>query len=216
MKEKIFTMLKPKAASFGFNEEELKGVIDIIADKLPNSEEATEEQINGIIDSVIPFLQVAQKNASRVISKAKAEFDAKVKKIKDEIDQDYEGKKNPKPKDEKPDWFREFETKMEQRFAKIDSENIAKNRKEQLETLLKDSGFFGKQTIKSFEKMKFETEDEFQEFLEDTKTDLKAYNEEREKYGFNVPPIGGGGGKNTPPEKDVLTDEEVANLASSF
>lgn len=213
MEEKILQMLKPKAASFGFNEEELKGVIAVIANKLKDSEEATEEQINAEIEAVIPFLQVAQKNASRVITKAKAEFEAKAKKEID-LKETGEGKG---AKNEKPDWFKEFEQKMESRFAKIDSDNIAKSRKEQLESVLKDSGLFGKQTMKSFEKMKFETEEEFVDFLEETKTDLKAYNEEREKAGLKVPPIGGGGGKSKQPQQnEVLTDEEIENLAGSF
>ena len=61
--------------------------------------------------------------------------------------------------------------------------------------------------------MKFENDEEFEEFYSDVEEDLKAYNQERADNGLstlgNIP--NAGGGKKT--ETELLTDDEIIALA---
>lgn len=61
--------------------------------------------------------------------------------------------------------------------------------------------------------MKFENDDEFDEFYSEVEEDLKNYNQERADAGLSTlgnPPAAGGG---KPKEDEVLTDEEIKALA---
>ena len=71
VKQQVFMRLKPKAKAFGFNKKELQGVAAKIADNLTFEEDALEEDVNASIDekidAVLPFLQMAQAQANRII-----------------------------------------------------------------------------------------------------------------------------------------------------
>lgn len=70
-------------------------------------------------------------------------------------------------------------------IAALKGEKVTTTRKEKLESLLKDAGTFGTRTLKSFNKMKFENDEEFEEFYSEVEEDLRSYNQERADAGLS-------------------------------
>ena len=79
------------------------------------------------------------------------------------------------------------------KVTELEGEKTTTSRKAKLEAILKDSGTFGTCTLKSFSKMSFENDDEFEEFLSEVEEDLKAYNQERADAGLALTPPAVGG-----------------------
>ena len=73
--KQVLSILKPKCKALGFNSSELEGIAADIADNLELDEEASEEDINekisAEVDSVVPYLKIAQKASNRVIQNYK-------------------------------------------------------------------------------------------------------------------------------------------------
>lgn len=139
----------------------------------------------------------------------------------------------PKP-EEKPQWVQDLidanKAQMEQQKqlietlkAEVDgmkSKSTAEKRRAILDEILKDTGTFGKRTIKSFEKMTFANDDEFDEFVSEVKEDLEQLNQERANAGLaklGIPTAESKpGGKEDQPQVKTLTDAEVEELAASM
>ena len=116
--------------------------------------------------------------------------------------------------DEEPAWFKSFREQQEARFAALEGEKVSNLRKAKLETLLKDTGTFGSRTLKSFSKMSFESDDDFEEFYSDVEEDLKNYNQERADAGLATlatPPAAGS--KVSGKKDEPFSDEEIDALA---
>lgn len=99
----------------------------------------------------------------------------------------------------------------------MQTEKTTTTRKQRLEKLLENSGAFGTRTLKNFAKMSFDSDDEFNEFLTDVESDLKAYNQERADAGlqqFGVPPTQNP--LKTKPEVKPLTEQEIKDLVDSL
>lgn len=101
MKQKILTALKPKAASLGFNNEELEGYAEIIAKNL--NSDATDETINAQIDAFLPVLKLSQSAVNRIVNAEKT----KTQKEREEAER--KAKEEEKAKEEaegknKPEW----------------------------------------------------------------------------------------------------------------
>lgn len=233
-KQQVLLRLKPKVKAFGFNKKELMSVAAKIADNLTSEDDASEEDVNAeidkAIDAVLPYLQVSQSFANRVI-----EENRKKNGDDDETDDDDDdessnptnrqpgsNKKNPKNKgknDDAPEWAKGMMQTIETLTGKIsalEGEKLTTSRKAKLEALLKDTGTFGTRTLKSFNKMNFESDEEFEEFLSEVEEDLKAYNQERADAGLSTmgaPPAAGGG---KPKESEVITDSQLKELVDSF
>lgn len=227
-KQQVLLKLKPKVKAFGFNKKELMSVAAKIADNLTSADDASDEDVNAEIDTqidaVLPYLQVGQSLANRVIEENRKKNDD------DETDDDDDdeslnttnrqpgsNKKNPKNKgkneDEEPAWFKSFREQQEARFAALEGEKVTTTRKAKLEAILKDAGTFGTRTLKSFSKMSFENDEEFEEFLSEVTEDLKAYNQERADAGLSTmgtPPAAGGG---KPKEDEPFSDNEIDAMA---
>lgn len=73
MKTKVFERLKPKAVSFGFNEDELRTAAECIAGSL--APEATDEMIDKAIDQFVPILGLSQNAAQRSFTRMKTQFE---------------------------------------------------------------------------------------------------------------------------------------------
>lgn len=228
-KQQVFVRLKPKMKAFGFNKKELMSVAAKIADNLTSEEDASEEDVNAEIDTqidaVFPYLQVSQSFANRVIEENRKKNDDDDETDDGDDDkpsnpnnrQPGSNKKNPKDKgknDEEPAWFKAYREQQDARFAAIEGEKTTTTRKAKLEAILKDSGTFGTRTLKSFSKMSFENDDEFDDFLSEVQDDLKAYNQERADAGLVVTPPAAGGGK--PKEDEVINDKQLQELVDSF
>lgn len=177
--ELVLAALKPKIASLGFNEEEVKNVATSIVSGLAE-DEPTAGEVNARIDAVIPILKVSQSMASRVINKAKEPIPNPKTK----------GVEEPNFEDE-PAWFKKYREDSERRILMLETDKVSSLRRSQLESLLKDSGTFGKTALKSFEKMSFADEEEFAQYLTETKSDFEAFTKEMSEKGLNINPIEG-------------------------
>lgn len=208
MKRKVFAKLKTKAASLGFNKTELMGVAATIADNL-DSDDASDEDIDARIDAALPYLKVAQQNANRVIEASRA-----TSTETDEEDEDESSagsKKSKTTSKEAPEWARAIiasNEKLMQEVGALKGEKVTNSRKSKLESLLKDSGSFGSRIVKNFTRMKFETEEEFEDFFADVEEDLEEYHKEKgEEAVGSVKPAGGkprGSDKNEKPSEAEL------------
>lgn len=217
MKTRVLQALKTKAASLGFNKDELEGAIDVIITlgNLKNSEEeaSSDEDINLAIDKVMPLLTLAQKQANRVISKSKTQ-QPKVEPT--------QPTNEPNDLNQPTDvvaqitkMFEDYKKEQDAKFAKLEGERVATTRKSQVEAILKESGVFGERVMRNFSRMTFKDEDEFSAFIEETKADLEAYNKERAEAGLaTIGPIGKP--TSTEPKKEVISDDEVQAIARSF
>lgn len=225
MEKKVLEALKPKVKALGFNHEELKGVAALIASNLNleenASEEETDEAIEKGIESVLPILKIGQSYASRVIEKNRKQNDD------DDDDDNNKGNSSQSSKSNKsnsanandttPEWAKglvEKVTALTGEVSALKGEKVANSRRGKLEKLLKDAGTFGTSTLKSFDRMDFKTDEDFEEFMTEVENDLKAYNQERESAGLAINPPGtGGNGKGN---SEVLTDAEIEEMAKSF
>lgn len=220
VKQQVFMRLKPKARAFGFNKDELMGVAVNIANNLQFEEDALEDEINAEIDkqvdAVIPFLKLAQTNANRVIEKTRKELQPQ------EAD-DEPNKTNPvktetkTDPDEMPAWAKaliDSNKALTEKVASMQGEKTLNARQARLETILKDTGTFGTRTLKSFAKMSFDTDEEFDDFVAEVESDLKSYNQERANAGLQtlgaIPTQGGG------KKEEILTDAEVEAIVASL
>ncbi len=213
-------MLKPKVKAFGFNQKELKGLAAKIAENLTSEEDASEEDVDAEIEAAIkaalPVLELGRSYANRVINDSK-----NVNEDDDEDDEEPESKSNKSTKTkqkksgDEPEWFKNYRESMEKKFAALQGERIADTRKAKLEKLLKDTGTFGTRTLKSFAKMKFENDEDFDGFFSEVEEDLKSLNQERANAGLEklgAPAIGGGPGKKEE-KTEVLSEDEIKAIA---
>lgn len=225
----VLVMLKPKVKAFGFNQKELKGIAAKIANNLTSAEEASEEDVNAEIETqieaAIPFLQFAQSQSSRVIEEWR-----KSHKEADDDEDDDEGEpsksakskapnKSTQPKNEENEQMKQLidmVAKLTGEITSLKQEKTTDSRKSRLEKLLKDSGTFGTRTLKSFTKMKFESEEEFEEFFEEVEADLEAYNQERADSGLSKLGAPATGGSKQKEKDEPFSDEEIAEMAEGF
>lgn len=222
----VLLKLKPRVKALGFNKKELMGIAAKIADNLTSTEDASDEDVNAEIDAqieaVLPYLSFGQSQANRLLD----EYRKKQEITDDEEDEDGVPK-NPKQKksqvapkaDEAPEWAKSLLQTVETLSGKIialEGEKVTNTRRSKLEALLKDTGTFGTRTLKNFTKMKFDSDDEFEEFFSEVEGDLKALNQERANAGLK----GFGGSPEVgikPKEKDEpFSDEEIDAMANGF
>lgn len=137
--------------------------------------------------------------------------------------------KDEEKKDEMPEWAKALMQKQEE-AAKASNEQIAAlksqldafnaekqtdTRKGKLDALLKDTGTFGTRTMKNFAKMKFDTDEEFEEFYKEVESDLKEFNQERADAGLKQ--MGGfPGGSSDNKNEEVVTDAEIDAIVNSL
>ena len=217
----------PKVKAFGFNNKELKGLAAKIAENLKSDEDASDEDVNAEIETavvaVLPLLEFGQSYANRVINDnmngdEDDENDDSDDEEAEEAPKQSKSRKSPKTKEKKPDsepeWFKTYRESMEKKLSDLIGEHTSDKRKHRLETLLKDTGKFGERTLKSYSRMKFDTDDDFEEFLSEVEEDLKSENQERANKGLEklgAPATGGSGKKDKKPE--VLSEEEIKEIA---
>lgn len=234
-KQQVLLKLKPKVKAFGFNKKELMSVAAKIADNLTSEEEASEEDVNAEIDTqinaVLPYLQVSQSHANRVIEESRRKNDDGETDDDDEDSDDDTSTttrqtgsgKNPKNKgkeNDAPDWAKgmmQTIQNLSNEIVTLKGDKVTSSRKSKLESILKDTGTFGTRSLKSFSKMKFENEEEFDEFISDVEEDLKAYNQERADAGLSsmgIPPVSGTGKQAK--KEEVLTDSEIDAIVGNL
>lgn len=231
-KQQVLLRLKPRAKALGFNKKELMGIAAEIADNLTSTDEASEEDVNAEIDAqieaVLPYLSFGQSQANRLLDEYRKKQET-IDEEEEEGDED-ENPKNPKsPKQKKsqvgkkseetPEWAKSLLQTVETlngKIAALEGDKVTTNRRSKLEALLKDTGTFGSRTLKSFSKMKFDSDDEFDEFYSEVEDDLKALIQERADAGLKgfggSPDIGG----KPPKENEPFSDDEIDAMANGF
>lgn len=228
---RVQSKLKPKVRQFGFTQKVFKSIAAHIADNLDLEDDATEEDIDKAIDEAIenatPYFAFIQ-------SQAGALHDEWKKNNKDdEEDTDEEDVKTnsksansvrskqsaeTKKEEDTPAWAKSFIATVESLKAEMEGikgENIAATRRRKLETLLKDTGTFGKMQLRNFSRTSFKDDEDFEEYFSDVEADLKAYQQEIADKGLSTmgtPPGGKGGKQNT--QTEAFSDEEIEALAN--
>lgn len=234
-KQQVFLKLKPKVKAFGFNKKELMSVAAKIADNLTSTDDASDEDVNAeidtAIDAVLPYLQVSQSFANRVIEENRKKNDDDDETDDDDDDDESSNSTNRQPglnkknsqnkgkNDDTPEWARglvQTVKTLNDEIAALKGEKVTTTRREKLESLLKDAGTFGTRTLKSFNKMKFENDEEFEEFYSEVEEDLKSYNQERADAGLSSLGNPPGAGSKNQEKNEVLTDEEVIAIAKGL
>ena len=219
--------LRPKVKAFGFSKNVLKSIAAEIADKLDIEEEASDEDVNAKIDeainAVLPYLPLIQ-------SQANSQFDewkkANTPNDDDDDDSDLDDETKPsnsnkskgKKADDIPAWAKELiesNKSLSEQLSAMTGEKVADVRRSKLEKLLKGTKSFGESKLRDFRRMKFDNDDEFDEFFSEVEEDLKVFNQERANAGLEKlgsPAIG-----SNAPKKDekpeVLSEEEVKAIA---
>ena len=227
--------LKPKVKAFGFNKKELQGIAAKIADNLTSEDDASDEDVNAeiekSIDAVLPYLQVSQSYANRLVEDARKKNDDDEPDDDDDNDSASEGNKrhpgsksnktNKEKEEDAPAWAKGLVESVETlrgEIATLKGEKVATSRKSKLAELLKGSGSYGNRILKSFDRMKFETDEEFDDFYSEVEEDLKAYNQERADAGLATlgNPPAAGSGKGAGKEDEPFSDKDIEDMANSF
>lgn len=217
--DQVFERLKPKAKSLGFSANELKTVAGSIAKRLNLKDDATEEEVNAAIDAeidaVIPFLQISQSAANRIV-----EANRKNSKEGQNEPTGREGKEgnNPKPNDDDdnvPKWAKSLMEQNKSLLTRIDSlekeksqETYAKSVREALK------GISPKFYERSLSKQSFNTQEEADAFVSEVKEDYEAFAKEAHIQGLgDMKPPKGGTNPNpneASPEAKALADKRKA------
>lgn len=220
----VFNVLKLKSKALGFSKDELEGIAADVANNFELDEEASEEDVNAEIekqvDAVLPFLKIAQKTAQRTIQNFRDSADD------NDADDDPKGtgitKNNHKaveePEEKVPAWAQALITQnkaLQTEILGLKSERVTDGRRDKLKALLKGKGTFGKSVLKSFDRMKFENESEFDDFYDGVVEDLAAIDQERANEGLGK--LGAPTGPEHKEDKpEVLKDAEIDALAETL
>lgn len=237
MIKKVLEILKSKTQSFGFNKEELKSVAEIIVEQLDIDEEASDEdveaEITKAVNQYLPFIQLSQSMATRVINKKLSQKKDDNKdddkkdndKKDDDVDnnEDKDDKSSKKDKDEKePEWAKALKEMSEtiktlsSTIGSMKQEKKTQSREERLSELLKDAGAYGNSIMRNFKRMSFDSDEAFEEFFTETEDELADFLKEQKdnskQDNLSKPPRARvfGGDRN---KKEVLTDKEIDALA---
>ena len=212
------------------------------------SDEDVESAIDEAVENAIPYLKMAQSSASRIVKKKLAKSkkdedddedddddDDPVDDDDDEDDDDEpkgkskkskKSKKNRQTKSDDDDDVKSLlktllkkVEKQDETIANLRKGNTEDKRRSKLEKLLKDTGSFGKRYLRQFDKMNFEDDEEFDEFLEEVKDDLEETNQERanaglDKLGIKVAPTSRKDDEDE--QTEVVTDDELDALADQL
>lgn len=249
--QKILKALKTsdEVKALGFDKEEIKRLASNIDKKLTLEDDASDEDvenaINEAVENAVPYLQIAQSTASRIVKK-KLSQTKKVEDDEDDDEDDDEGegdddededdekqkpKKSKKKSASRQSKSEESETnkllsailkrldKQDESIANIRNGNTTDKRRSKLEKLLKDTGRFGKRYLRQFDSMNFKDDDDFDDFLEEVQDDLDETNQERANAGLEKLGI-----KTAPKSKkddqeeqvEEMTDEQLDKLADQL
>ena len=216
--KKILLRLKPKVTSLGFNEKELESVAKSIYDNNPNLqlEDVSDEDIDNVINSVIPILGVAQQNATRVINDSKKQNQPQNQP--DETQHKKSGSENPQDLSALiSEAVKGAITPLEEKISKLEGEKVRGTRVSRLNEVVKGAGKFGEKILKDFTERTyktFENEEEFEAYLEETKKDVQDHVQEETNNNLN--PLGNiGAGKRTISSGEA-SEEEIDEVISKF
>lgn len=225
----VIVKLKPKVASLGFNRMEIEGVASRIANNL--GDDATEEDIDAEIDAVMPYLELAQTSASRIINKSKDGDGNKSNTATGE------SKKTEKPSDKEGEQANEKDestgainlknmddlkkllggivsktlSPIAKRLEAIEGSKIADTRLSQVKEIAKKAGgSYEKTLLKNFGRMTFESDDDFAEYLTEITADVDSYVQENSNEGLKNSPKPKGGSSEGSKTLDPALQERIS------
>ena len=233
-KETVYGLMKPKTASLGFTKDELMTVCASIAGRFDSKEEeATEEEINAEIDAVLPYLQLSQSAANRIVQQSnpkkkepkKAEKKAKKSHKEDEDDDDDDDDQHDTDEsddedevpEDMPKWARkllEGNKALRNEISSMKSEKTHTDLMTGVKTSLKDidEGFYSM----ALNGRKFASQDEADQFVNDVKENYKTFAKKMNiKSLAEVTPPKGGKGGNDEPSAEVKARAEARKTAST-
>jgi hypothetical protein len=205
LKSKIITKLKEKAKELGVNLSNVR--INGLADKLDGILE-NEDDIDAEIDKldqVLGFKELAQLDDAKRNADKKAAEDADKGKGGDPDPVDPKpADPSDKDKDETPAWAQaliDTNKALQAEVAAIKAGNTTSSRRSTLEAKLKDAPEkFKARTLRDFDRLKLETDEDFTNYLADIEQDVADEIQAQSDAGLGGDaPVGGigGGGKGT-------------------
>ncbi|WP_313515168.1 hypothetical protein [Sphingobacterium sp.] len=220
LKSKIISKLKVKAKSLKINLSNVR--INGLADKLDSIVD-NEDDIDGEIDkldSILSFKELAtlddaKRNADRLAAEQEDEDVEEEDEPETQPNQQTDKKKTKSEeinKDEMPPWFKahvENQNKIIEglttQLTNFQKQDTAKSRRELLEGKIKDAPEkFKSRTLRDFDRLKIESDEEFNEYLADIEQDVADEIQFAADSGLGIDsPTGGIGGQK-------LRDDEVS------
>jgi len=174
MKDKVLQLLKTKYSNLGLSVKTLEGFAEQLATSITE-----ESQIEGAVQGAEFYLKIAQGEADRARQEAK----------KNNPPQQQPTPEPPKQEPDTPEWQKAINA-LTQQISALTSKTVATSRKEQYEKTLKDLPAYIKQSkLKDFERMSFDTDEDFNSYLTEMSTEVSAINQELINSGLktNVP-----------------------------
>lgn len=141
--------------------------------------------------------------------------------------------KTPKDENETPAWVKaliESQNKQMQQQQQlietlqsevkgIKAKDVNTQRRTIIDGLLKDTGIFGKSKLKDYEKMTFNTDEDFDTYVSGLKEDLEQLNQERANEGlekFGAPKVDTNGQSKQTPQVKPMSETELEELAATM
>ncbi|MCM1361751.1 MAG: hypothetical protein NC235_07600 [Clostridiales bacterium] len=218
-KKIVLSSLKPKVKAFGFDRNELESVAAQIANNLNLTEDASEEEVQTAIDSAvdvaIPFLKLTQSAVSRIVNAQRS----KSNKEDEQSDPVAQPKSPTNGTEEVPAWAQKLidsNNALQSEINAMKAEKATTSRKVRLKDAVKNAGAYGKSVLRQFGRMSFANDEEFENYLDEVKEDLRNFDQERIDAGLQDlgnPPSAQGGGTKTETE---ITDAELDQMAGMF
>lgn len=209
METKVFERLKPKAASYGFNDDELKTAAKYIVGSL--TPEATDEMVDKAIDQFAPILSLSQSASQRSFSRLKTQFEKEhtnnlTKPTDPPQPKNLEPpKQEDKPKDDVPEWFKKYQEQSDKERKSLEAK-LAQFEKEKANEDFRSKAIKGLKDVDEnyyslmLKGREFDCEDAVNSFVSDV-TD--GWNKLVQARGIQLqkevtPPSGGGAGEEKP------------------
>lgn len=195
MKDKILQALKTKYVAFGFNALVLENMADVIASKV-TEESQIETEVSGVEPLLKTFQSFADSRVTEAVKKATAKSGSE-----GASNEGKEGKEGDDGKDKGEQSQNGLTELMKtvnaltQEIASLKEGKSKESRTERFKELIKEVPDKQKSLLeKSFQRMNFQTDEEFETFVTETKTDVDAIIADTKASafaGFGVPPQGG-------------------------
>lgn len=180
MKDKVLARLKAKHPGVNLSKTRLDKISDYVVKKV--AAEATDEEIDTVIDDLNdfqPFADIAKADDRQRLAdkKAKDEADAKAKADAEAAAAAGKGGKDD-DQDDTPKWAKaliDTNAALQARLDKIEKGKTVDQRTQKFLDTIKDaSDEFKAKELKKFQRMNFETDEDFEEYLEEAGTDVTA------------------------------------------
>lgn len=203
MKEKLLALLIAKFT--GVRKDGLAQLAGALSLQAGNEEEATALIEKLTQDKVNEFVTDWRRDVDKEVSDGNKTFENNLKKKFDLVEKkESPGNETPKKdkvNDEAPEWAKsliETNQQLTERLSLIEGQKTTETRLQQLQSKFADKNLptsFTAKMEKDFKRMRFETDDEFGEYLQEVESDITTFNQELADKGLmsssTVPIMGG-------------------------